>query len=261
VVAENRFWADLAQEFRALHNRYPYLRADWHHKVKSSRPGEWRVLGAGSQTAVAQFEALARRAAAALPNPYGLELHINWLDHMRCRSDRFRFGPGDRFEQNPDGSGRVELLEGTICRVSEAAADFCLTLEGDALEAGRRDEVQLKPSEPATLIPDSPQMVAEEGLTPHTGVTNRGKRGPKCDFETAMKVDEVTLRLAPDGKWRAQLDAVCEDLDEAQVRRPKRWTGKGYKTWYDCMIAERPLVIKAIEHHLKRAREHKKTFS
>jgi hypothetical protein len=57
------------------------------------------------------------------------------------------------------------------------------------------------------------------------------------------------------------LDAVCEDLDEAQVRRPKRWKGKGYKTWYDCMIAERPLVIKAIEHHLKRAREHKKTFS
>ena len=136
----NLFWADLAQEFRALHNRYPDLRADWHYRVNSGGPGEWRVSGAESQTAVAQFEALARRAAAALPNPHGLELHINWLDQMRRTSDRFRFGRDDRFEQNPDGSGRVELLEGTIVRVCEAAADFCLALEGDALEAGKRME-------------------------------------------------------------------------------------------------------------------------
>jgi hypothetical protein len=115
---------------------------------------------------------------------------------------------------------------------------------------------------PETIVEQtSPRLVAEEGFAPRTTVTNCGKRGPKRDFETAMKVDEVTTRLAPEGNWRVHLDTVCEGLDEAQIRRPKPWKAKGHRTWYDCLISERPLVIKAIEHHLERARELKKTFS
>jgi hypothetical protein len=98
-------------------------------------------------------------------------------------------------------------------------------------------------------------------FTHPTTVTNRGTRGPKRDFATALKVDEVVRRLAPDGNWRAQLENVCDGLDEAQVRCPKPWKKKGHGTWYDCMTDARPLVIKAIEHHLERAQEHRETFS
>jgi hypothetical protein len=89
-------------------------------------------------------------------------------------------------------------------------------------------------------------------------VRKRGTRGPKRDFLTALKVDEVVRRLAPDRNWRAQLENICDGLDEGEVRLPKPWKKKGYGTWYDCMTLARPLVIKAIEHHLERAREHEK---
>ena len=98
-------------------------------------------------------------------------------------------------------------------------------------------------------------------LTHPTTVTDRRAQGPKRDFATALKVDEVVRRLAPDGDRRAQLDNICDGLDEAEVRCPKPWKKKGYGTWYDCMTVARPLVIKAIEHHRKRAQEYRETFS
>jgi hypothetical protein len=87
------------------------------------------------------------------------------------------------------------------------------------------------------------------------------KRGPQRDYETALQVAELVARHPPDGNWRARVEEICEELDEAEVRRPKPWKAKGYPTWYDCFIGERGLVIKAIEHHLDLAKEHKETFS
>jgi hypothetical protein len=137
------------------------------------------------------------------------------------------------------------------------------------------------PTVPIALINDWPQTVAESGedkaepiagnqnstkgndtaLTHPATVTSWRKRGPKRDFETALRVDEVVARLAPDGNWRARLEDICDGLDDAKVRRPKPWTVRGYGTWYDCLTAERDLVVKAIEHHRERAREQKETIS
>jgi hypothetical protein len=96
-------------------------------------------------------------------------------------------------------------------------------------------------------------------LTDPAAVTKR--RGPQRDFETALQVDAVVRRLAPDGDWHAQLANICDGLDEAEVRCPKPWKNKGYGTWYDCMTAERSLVVKAIAHHRELAREPRETFS
>jgi hypothetical protein len=57
------------------------------------------------------------------------------------------------------------------------------------------------------------------------------------------------------------LDDICDSLDEAEVCRPKPWKAKGYRSWFDCCGGERSRVIKAIEHHLELAEEHRKTFS
>jgi hypothetical protein len=55
-------------------------------------------------------------------------------------------------------------------------------------------------------------------------VTERRKRGPTRDFETALKVDGVITRLAPDGNWRARLEDSCEGLTKsvAQSRGNKK---------------------------------------
>ena len=299
-MADSSFWRDLAEKFLALQGTHGVLHADRDYKIGSGEPAIWTVKGAGSPTARTQFETLAKRGASALPYAGSSDLFFVWLEALMRNSTNFTSDDGDSFEPNDDGS-RLYHLRGTISRVCETSANYCSVLEGQALEAEFREkrqkappandpkaseiaprtagsldpepvretedsrpateaaaEIAGDPAAPATLIPDS---VAEEGLTPRTTVTSRGKRGPQRDFKTAMKVDEVAIRLAPDGDWRGHLDAVCESLDEAEVRRPKPWKAKGHRTWFDCMIAERPLVIKAIEHHLELAREHKKTFS
>jgi hypothetical protein len=109
---------------------------------------------------------------------------------------------------------------------------------------------------------DAHSMKTKATASTHSAtVAKRGTRGPQRDFPTALKVDDVVRRWAPDGNWRAQLENICDGLDEAKVCCPKPWKKKGYGTWYDCMTFARPLVLKAIEHHRERAQEHRKTFS
>lgn len=257
-MADSAFWRDLGEKFRAAPGM---LRADRDYIVGSGEP-KWTVKGAESPTATIQFEALARRGASALPHTDS-DLRVVWLEAVSHRSTNFKW-ERETIETTTDGSEGARHLTGTMSRVGEASADFCSELESKALEAEFREKQQAqaadaKAAEIAQAAPGN-ALVAEEASAPRTTVTTRG-RGPKRDFKTAAEVDEVITRLAPDGNWRAQLEAICEGLDEAGVRRPKPWKIKGHGTWYDCMIAERDLVIKAIEHHRERAREHKKTFS
>lgn len=86
-------------------------------------------------------------------------------------------------------------------------------------------------------------------------------RGPARDYETASQVAEIVARVAPDGDWRSRLEDICDELDERRVRCPKTWKKRGHGDWFDCLSTERELVVKAIEHHLKRARENPETFS
>jgi hypothetical protein len=136
------------------------------------------------------------------------------------------------------------------------------------------------PAVPIALLHDSSPTAAEEGadhaapsggkpnlpttadaaLIAAAAVTERRRRGAKPDFATALEVDEVITRAAPDGKWRAQLDDICDKLDAADIRCPKPWRAKGNKTWYDCLIFERSLVAKAIQHHLEVAQKHKESL-
>jgi hypothetical protein len=268
------FWHSLVEEFRLLHAVCPALRADWNYVVRSEEPS-WRIAGADSNLKI-QFEVLATRAASRLPGADAGALLTGWLDTLKRERIHFESGR-EGIETNADGS-ETHHLSGTIWRLSEASAIYGSMMEARAIESELRARQQAasqpdeaKEAAAATMEQSgissetqTPTELLEGAILPVTkaaAVTNPGRHGPKRDFETAMKVDEVVTRLAPDGNWRAQLDAVCEALDEDRVRRPKPWSKRGHTTWYDCMIAERPLVIKAIEHHRKRAQEHKKTFS
>jgi hypothetical protein len=113
---------------------------------------------------------------------------------------------------------------------------------------------------PPTSLAISPRP-GDDGKGGETEVRNGGRRGPPRDFVTALRVEEVVRRLAPEGNWREKSEDICEGLDEARIRFPKTWKAKGHRTWYDCLMAERGLAIKAIGHHLERARERRQTIS
>jgi hypothetical protein len=137
-----------------------------------------------------------------------------------------------------DPAVQMALLHDSSPTAAEEAADTAAPSGG-------------KPNLPTT---------ADAALIAAAAVTERRRRGAKPDFATALEVDEVITRVAPDGKWRAQLDDICDKLDAADIRCPKPWRAKGNKTWCDCLIFERHLVINAISHHLKRAQEHKQSL-
>jgi hypothetical protein len=86
------------------------------------------------------------------------------------------------------------------------------------------------------------------------------KRGPRIDYDTAIKVAQIVEEIAPDGKWRANLDDVLVALDGAVIPTPKTWRPKhGYRSWYaaaaDTVTRGRHMAIEAIKHRLKRAKE------
>jgi hypothetical protein len=86
------------------------------------------------------------------------------------------------------------------------------------------------------------------------------KRGPRPNYETAIKVAEVVRGIAGDGGWPAKLDEICDALDEAKIPRPKTWKKRGHQDWDDALSGERSLVVKAITHHLKLNEVQRKTL-
>jgi hypothetical protein len=167
--------------------------------------------------------------------------------------------PADVAEQN---CGQVVSLETMTASLRVGLADDSSGLgKARATEVGAEQTSRIAESFGRTTA-DAHSMKPKVIAFAHPAtVTKRGTRGPKRDFSTALKVDDVVRRLATDGNWREQLENICDSLDEAKVRCPKPWKKKGYGTWYDGMTFARPLVIKAIEHHRDRAQEHRETFS
>ena len=62
---------------------------------------------------------------------------------------------------------------------------------------------------------------------------------------------KIVARLAPEGDWRepTKLEAIRKALDDDEIPRPKTW---GDLSWHD---QEDPIVIKAIQRRLERAKQ------
>ena len=84
----------------------------------------------------------------------------------------------------------------------------------------------------------------------------RRKPGPKPNLEVGRQLAAIVKAHAD---WKADLDDVCEELDQAGVTAPKRRDGRRYRGWLDALdigdSSARDRVIKAIEYHLKKPRQ------
>jgi hypothetical protein len=115
--------------------------------------------------------------------------------------------------------------------------------------------VELPPTKGEEASPD--EVASQEMKMEPTKTTAR--RGPKPDYETAMRVQEIVNQVSGHGLWRDHLEKICDELDDGAVKVPKTWKRKGVRNWSG---QERELVVKAIEHHLENARTFKrKTIS
>ena len=80
--------------------------------------------------------------------------------------------------------------------------------------------------------------------------TSKAKPGPKRrEHEAIAKI----VRAHGYAAWKDELDAICAELDGAQIPVPKAWKNwpSPVKRWEDALDDNRGLVIKSIEHTLK----------
>jgi hypothetical protein len=87
------------------------------------------------------------------------------------------------------------------------------------------------------------------------------KRGPKPDYETALRTAEIVARVAPDGDWRSRLDDIREVFDEEKMPPPAKWRRDDAtcRDWLSQL--DRQKVIKVIEHRLGLAKRQPKPTS
>jgi hypothetical protein len=145
---------------------------------------------------------------------------------------------------------RTERIE----QLFTSSANYCLELRSLVPQNQPAAAEMVKTPSEEKMIQNPP---ASE--LPNTSTRRSGRRGPVPDFETPSRVAAIVARVAPDGDWRLKLDEVCEALDDEEIACPKTWQKKQppCRSWSGCL--DRPLVIKAIDYRLERARPPRKT--
>ncbi len=257
-------WNRFHNEFKVLMEeedtivRERGLRGWFHGSViyeESREFGSWSFASITTESLQARFDVVAAEAGIALGSPPGAMPGAYWLDRLFAD---LRANKSQHIRIFNEAGGFIE-------RLFEASAMFCARLNRQSLEdAVMSPEGPRVEGEPAneggetitgeagdTAVVVPTPMPAADRTEP--GNPSRLRRGPKRDYETARRVEEIVTRVAGGDKWRSKLDDICYELDEASVRRPKTWKARGYTDWVDAM-RERHLVEKAISHHLKLGR-------
>ncbi len=163
---------------------------------------------------------------------------------------------------------RVEYNEDTpIARIEAGEADYDIGVaeaESIFLEALRKTIELLELAEPqAAAKPpighDREELAAEGASVTNAELYRRpggsGTRGPKTDLDTALRVQEIVLRLSNGESWKDKLPEICEALDGAKIRFPKGWPDRGLDSWADAAASEPELAKKAIAHYRSNAQK------
>jgi hypothetical protein len=247
----NEFHALMEEEDRIIQQRD--LRDRFHGEVfygeNSGECGSWSLVNSATESLQVRFELLATEAGIALGSPPETLPLFYWL-HCLFVDLRANHSQHIRTYDTDLGNDTVGSIEGLL----EASATFCSRLDRRSLE-----KAVMSPADLAEAKPRKPPRSAADGAEPV--IPPSARRGPKPDYDTALRVAEIVARLAGDGKWRSNLDDICLELDENAVRFPKTWTARGYRNWVDGFSSQRDLVEKAIAHHLRLASRHRQTFS
>lgn len=128
----SEFWRNLSSEFQATREDYHNLNAVW-DCIWNKAIANWKLVetsaGAGKE-----FEALARRAGAELPNPESPDLMISWLEALRD----YRRDPWQSYTVVQIVNGKQEEVfhrDGVIRQVFQVSSELCKALECEALQA------------------------------------------------------------------------------------------------------------------------------
>lgn len=155
---DRQIWRDLEARFRSLQSPDgDALRANWISTSWNDDGDHWYLSGTQNVRVHEFFKWIAERAAVELGHDGGQEAVAFWLDRLKRDSQSFH---SDAEISSRELDGRITTAQaGTIYRVWEASADYCLKLETANVSAARRDLDELEP--PLQIAIPSPTVIKE----------------------------------------------------------------------------------------------------
>ena len=208
------FWRDLAIEFRALSEHRDSLAAHWTRTVGSGTPTRWR-LTARDPSVRYRFEPLARRGAQGfgflLVNS---DLLTFWLDALKEWMEH-EDAPASRVE-GYQNKGGVQIHEesGVLREVCYASADFCSSLESQALERQK-----LEVADPADFRPPEPVSASEKSFEIAGPLTEKIQAFPFKPSEQKESTGQQIDRLRKECRWTIEELAEKVGINIRTVQR------------------------------------------
>jgi DNA-binding XRE family transcriptional regulator len=189
-MADSAFWRKLAKKFRELPRESAALIFGEKYSIVSDKH-DWTWRLSGKKTLRVNFEALARRAALALPDLPHTDLLTAWLESLVSRGSA-------EFNNQTVGTSRIgdttiRSTTGTLYELPRHSADLCKILESEALQNEAYALFAAAPKRAAKVIPP------EAPKTP--------------------SVAEQIKQLRKECKWTIPRLAAKVGLDETTVKR------------------------------------------
>jgi hypothetical protein len=171
-------WREIEGRFRELRKQHgDGLVANW---ISTEHGERWVLSGSTNDRERTLFAWVAERAIVELGHSGGDTALADWLDLLKGESPNFRSGT-ILTQSNPDGA-TTEEQTGTIHRVIEASADYCVKLETRAIIQARSPE---QAADEKSTVPD---------VQRHSEVPS-GKR-PVRRSKTLKTIDEKLEKIA-----------------------------------------------------------------
>jgi hypothetical protein len=246
----SRFWKEREEEFRRhVNDENRSLAADW-----NSITDAWTFRGGSVERSERIFESLARKAARGLKGTPGADACKSWLDSLRQGEYNFelRFRHGGAYNQKRreylaqsgeavpvvegivetvallDGSvetrTRLEGITGTIERIFETSADFCLEL-GSHAPPDATDEAQ--PNAGVMAPNASVESVAQLKTTAETPERSLiGGAKPQ-----AHKWEDIEISFLSDERVQITMGAQSETRNYAEMGFASKQNGTPVLAW------------------------------
>ena len=143
-MADTESWRDIEARFRELQTSGGNLCAHWISTSWNEAGEQWYLSGSRDKRLDTRFTWTAEHAVLKLGHSGGSSAAFLWLDLLRRDSPNFR-GGGHLATRLADGP-EIHAETGTIERICEASADYCLKLQNETTkeisdrERGRTEE-------------------------------------------------------------------------------------------------------------------------
>jgi hypothetical protein len=214
-MANSQFWRKFEEEFEKLQDPCAELRANSTCPIGSGELGRWCLCGASNADLNIRFEALARRAGAALMGDAKCDPMTFWLEMLKRRSPTI-----DSSLLNVDG---IEYLTATIEHVCRASATLCFELrmvddaEADPVPA-KLESSEKNGSTHAAVFAEDTERVRVSTIRPISAATE-----PSVDESKRIGAGPTPheTRDAPDpvaAERKALLQAYKDECRKGNIR-------------------------------------------